>query len=431
MSLAKQKNNIALASLLSAMLMSFGSLAQAQSQPDDEFYEIRRQQLDSEELRAAREKSVEEGAAGELYEIGQRQLDNKEFRAAQETFSEIVHIDESRRDAALYWLAYAQFRNRLTRDALATIEDLSEGHPDSPWLDDAQALKVEIQDKSGESFDVDKEELKLYALNSLMNSPSEKSVDVLAKLLSNRNTDRIKKRALFILSQIDDIRSYELIAQIARENSNRELQKQAINVLGISGSLKAMSSLREIYNATDSDEAKVQILNSYMLANQGQLLVDLARNESNKDLQRQAIRLVGLMSQSAALVEMYYDPSFEEFRKEIINGIALGGDADALAKIIESEQDEEMQVYAIEKMGLHSGVKSSDKLINIYQQNDDEKVRGAVIKALFIQSNSAALIDIVQKESNPELKRDALQKLSMMGSDESIEYFNNILQDDG
>ena len=364
-----------------------------------------------------------------LYEEGQRHLDNKDYQAAQDIFSTLAQSDDERRDAALYWLAYSQFKNRRDQAAIKTLDQLSDNYPDSRWLDDAQALKVEIRDSRGESVDIDDEEMKLYALNSLMNSPSEKSVGILQKILTGNSSDRVKQRALFVLSQLNDPQAFDAVATLAKDDSNPELQSQAVKVLGISGSPRAMQLLSEVYQATADHEVKARVLKSFMVANQSSQLVALAKSETDPELKRQAIRLIGVMSEPAILLDMYRDATFRDFREELIQGMAIGGDVDALIEVINTEQEEVYVVEAVQKMGIIGARKTSAHLTGIYANHNSQAVRSAVIQALFIQSNAQGLITIVKTENDPQLKRSALQKLSMMGSDEALDYFNSILDE--
>lgn len=368
--------------------------------------------------------------AQDLYEEGQRQLDNNDYSAAQEAFASAAQVDDARQDAALYWLAYAQFKNRRDQEALRSIDQLVREHPKSRWLDEAKALKVEIQDKRGESVNIDDDEMKLYALNSLMNSPPEKSVLILQKLLAGNSSDQLKHRALFILSQINDPKAFETVATLAKDNSNPDLQEQAIQVLGISGPEQAMELLEQIYQSTDNESVKARVLHSYMIANQNDKLMALARTETNPELKRQAIHLISTMSDSDVLLEMYRDASFKEFREDLIQGMAIDDGVDALLEVINAEQDETYVAQAVQKMGIIDASKTGTHLMDIYQERSSHSVRDAVIQAMFMQSNTEGLLKIVKTETSAELKRSALQKLSLMGSDEALDYFDSILNED-
>jgi hypothetical protein len=50
-----------------------------------------------------------------------------------------------------------------------------------------------------------------------------------------------------------------------------------------------------------------------------------------------------------------------------------------------------------------------------------------VIKSLFLQGNAKALIEIARQETDPELKQEAVKKLSLIGSKEATDYLMEIL----
>jgi hypothetical protein len=50
-----------------------------------------------------------------------------------------------------------------------------------------------------------------------------------------------------------------------------------------------------------------------------------------------------------------------------------------------------------------------------------------VLNSLFIQGNAPAIIEIAKKETDPTLKREAIQKLSIMHSKEGTDYLLEIL----
>ena len=78
-------------------------------------------------------------------------------------------------------------------------------------------------------------------------------------------------------------------------------------------------------------------------------------------------------------------------------------------------------------LGLMGGERTGETLVSIYSTDKDSTVRRAIINALFLQGNAQAIINIARKESDPELKRDAVQKLSLMNSKESIDFMMELL----
>ena len=141
----------------------------------------------------------------------------------------------------------------------------------------------------------------------------------------------------------------------------------------------------------------------------------------------EAIKMLVVMSATDALLQLYQDPGFADQQASIIKSIAIGGDAQALFDIIKTESDPTLKVLAVKRLGLTSTSKSGDKLQKLYTDSNDTEVREAVIRALFLQSNATALIAIIKQEKDPQLKRKALKRLTLIDSDEAINYFSNIL----
>src|SRR5579863_3380530 len=139
-----------------------------------------------------------------MYERGQRDLEKNRWDQALESFSAVASKGGSRADGALYWKAYAQAKLGRRDDALASLAELRKTYPSSRWLDDAKALDIEIRQASGQRVSPESagdEDLKLMALNGLMNSDPDHAVPLLEKLLHSSQSPKIKERALFVLTQ--------------------------------------------------------------------------------------------------------------------------------------------------------------------------------------------------------------------------------------
>ncbi len=85
----------------------------------------------------------------------------------------------------------------------------------------------------------------------------------------------------------------------------------------------------------------------------------------------------------------------------------------------------DVQIQAIHMYGIGQG--NSDELAKIYASAKEPEVKREVVNALFIQHNSKAIIELARKESNPAMKQDLVQKLSLMRSPEATAYLVEIL----
>lgn len=234
-----------------------------------------------------------------LYEQGQRALDRSQWDQALSDFSQVAGRGGTRADGALYWKAYTL--NKLGRrdEAVAAIADLRKSYAKSRWLDDANALELEVKQASGQNVSPDSqpdEELKLMALNALVNSDPDRALPILENLLKGSQPPRLKERALFVLAQSGSSRAQQLLEQVARGNGNPDLQLKAIQYLGTSRQQAAAPLLAEVYNSSADLSVKRAVINSLAVQERsGKTLVDLARKERDPELKREIVSRLSVM----------------------------------------------------------------------------------------------------------------------------------------
>jgi hypothetical protein len=105
----------------------------------------------------------------------------------------------------------------------------------------------------------------------------------------------------------------------------------------------------------------------------------------------------------------------------------MSGDSQGLLEIVNTEKDPEVLDKAINTLGMVGGQESLTALTNIYTRSTDLKTRKRVINALFLHNASSEMVALARKETNPELKRAWIQKLSLMNSPEITDYMQEIL----
>lgn len=241
-----------------------------------------------------------------LYERGQRALDRSQWSEALDDFTQVASHGGPRADGALYWKAYAL--NKLGRrdDALAAIADLRKSYAKSRWLDDANALEIEVKQDACQPVSPDAqpdEELKLLALNALVRSDPQRALPILENLLKGSQPPRLKERALFVLVQANSPEAQQLLTQMARGNVNPDLQLKAIQYLGmLSGQQNTGQTLAEIYSGTSDMEVKRAVINALFLKQDNiKYLIDLARKERDPELKRELVQRISMSHSKEAL----------------------------------------------------------------------------------------------------------------------------------
>lgn len=392
----------------------------------DERQERAREAEEREKERQARERERENRS----YEQGQRYVDQAKWDSAVRAFSDVIDMKATRTDAALYWKAYSQSRLGQGAEALATIAALGKEYPNSRYLKQAKALEAEVRRDSGQPVrpqDESDDDLKLMALQSLQHSDPEQAIPMLEKLLEGSASPRLKERALFVLAQSNSARAREVLKGYAKGNSTPELQSNAIRYLGIHGGKESRAALAEIYGATSDVDAKRQILRAFMIAGEKDRLLAAAQTEQNPELRREAVRQLGVMGAHEELWSMYQKEGSVDVKKQILQAMFVGGNATRMIELAKNEQNPELRRTAVRNLGMMGGKNTGDALVEIYGRDKDAPVRKAVVQALFIQDNAAALVSLARKEEDPAMKKDIVQKLSNMRSKIATDYMLELL----
>jgi HEAT repeat protein len=367
----------------------------------------------------------------ELYDDGREDLDEDRYDQAESKFKQLVDRNGPQTDAALYWKAYAENKMGKRDTALATIADLKKRFPQSRWQKDAAALEIEVRQSTGNPAhpeNQDNEELKVLALQGIMNSDPQKGISILENILNGSGTPKLKSRALFMAAQSGRPEAREILAKIARGQSNPELQRKAVEYLGIFGGAESRKTLAEVYASTSDASVKRAILRSYMIGGDRERLFAAAKSEKDESLRREAIRQLGLVHGTSELEQLYQTETSIEIRREILQAFFLAGDAARIMQVAQSEKDPELRRAAVRNLGLIRSDDSGKALQSIYSKDPDRGVREEVLNAFFIQGNASALVAIARNEKDSELKKEAVQKLSLMRSKEATDYLMELLQ---
>ena len=239
----------------------------------------------------------------------------------------------NRADGALYWKAYALIRLGRQDEARAAIAELRKSYASSRWLDDAKALEVEAGKPVTPESESD-EELKLIALNGLMQSDPDRALPLLDSLLKSAQPPKIKRQAIFVLAQSNSPKAQQLLEQVARGQGNPDLQLAAIRYLGERRRQGGSNPiLAEIYASSNDVNVKRAILNAFESARDKDRLLQIAKTEKQQDLRLQAIRLLGsIQGTQADLWALYQAETTPEGKQQILESMPSAGNLDKTAR---------------------------------------------------------------------------------------------------
>ena len=391
-----------------------------------------REQAAREREQAARER--ERGSQARVdgaYERAQRSIERGEWARAIDQFRELSNANFPRADAALYWQAYSLDRLNRQAEALTTVAELLKNYPMSRWLNDARALEIAMRQRAGQPVSPDQQnddDLKLLAIQGLQQMDPAQGVPLLEKILQGTQSPRLKERALFVLAQSGSDRAQQVLAGVAKGNSNPDLQRKAIQYLGMHGSAANRQVLADIYGSSADIDIKRQILRSFMMAGDKQRVLAAATTEKSPELRSEAVRQLGMMGGRDELWQLYQKESSVDVKQQMLQGMMMGGDAAHLTEVATSEANMDLRRKAIQQLGMLGGGRSGDTLINIYNRQSDPGVKHAVIDGLFFSGNATALVALARKETDRDLKRRIVEKLTLMRTPEARDYMLELLK---
>lgn len=408
---------------VAAVMGSLAGAGAARAQSDEERASRQQDRAEREQDRAER--------AADRYERAMDLVDDSRWQAAVDAFEAVVREKDARADAALYWQAYAQMKQGHAQEAVAKIQALRAAHPKSRWLKEAGALELEIKGRAGQPArpeSIEDEELKLIAIQNLMHMDPAQALPLLQRTLeSPRSSPKLKERALFVLSQSGSPQAREILVRAAKGDAYPGLQRKAIQNLGIFGGGENAAALAEIYAASSEREVKRAVLQAYMVSGQRDRLLALAKGEADAALRRDAIQQLGVMGASDEVWQMYGGGD-RATKKAVLQALFVGGKGGRLVELARTEKDPELRRDAIRHLGLVGSPETTAAMEEIYRSETDRSVREAVLQGFFVQGNAKRLIEIARTEKDPEMKRKAVQQLSVMGHPEATKFMLEILE---
>ncbi len=329
-----------------------------------------------------------------------------------------IELKGTKADAALYWKAYAQNKQGQRAEALGTIAALMKQYPKSRYLEQAKALEVEVRRDAGQPVRPESEsdeEMKLFAINALQNSAPDEAIPMLQKILQGASSPKLKERTLFVLAQSNSPKARDVLVNIAKGSSTPDLQTKAIQYLGIHGGPESRAALGEIYASSSDVDLKRRILRAFMVSGEKDRLLRAAQSEQNSELRAEAVRQLGVMGAHDELWTLYQKETSLDVKKQILQAMFVGGNAEKLIDLAKTEQNPELRRVAVRNLGLIGSKRTGDALVEIYGTDKDPEIKKAVINALFIQNNAESLVAIARKEQDQSMKKEIVQKLSLMG----------------
>ena len=365
----------------------------------------------------------------QLYWQGQEDLKKSDWNSALKHFGDLeqqLRVKEPKSaDTALYWKAYTLVQAKRTSEAKAAVEKLHRDFPDSRWSNDADTLLRQTQPALPRSTQGDDEGIAEIAVEGLMNAPPERAIPLLKKVLQSQHSNEVKKRALFVLSQIDEDAALDAVVDIAKTSNDKELREDAIRMLGVSGEDRAIKRLRELYTPNADAGVKRTIMQAFLTADRRDLIFDAARNETDPKVRQEAIQELGAMDGSKELEQLFESTHDVASQREIVQSLGVAGAVQPLTTIAESKQSDEVRIEAIRALGIAGDKGGVQALVKLYPQMNTPELHDAVVQGLIIAGDSKAMVQLYRQAKTKEEKQTLMRAITVEGGDAAIELIES------
>lgn len=261
----------------------------------------------------------------------------------------------------------------------------------------------------------------LHALG-VMGATSE-----LQRLYAGLNSLESRTAALEALALAGDTQT---LRQVLETETNPELLAAAIRGIAMEGGSDAASLLEQVYDNADTTEEKQAVLDALMMMDEGQALaLKIVQTETDIQLRRQAIHTLGAMEATEELAALYATIDPVELRRAILEALSIADDTDGLITLIENETDPQLRSSAIHVLAITGETRAANYVISLYPGASDPE-KQAIIQAMMIMDDAPGLIDLLNTETNPELKRQMVQLLATMDSEVTEQYLFDLLENE-
>jgi hypothetical protein len=374
-----------------------------------------------------------------------------EWARAQEKFSEYVtsYPNEKNIDAALYWLAYTQYKLARFDQCRSTIDRLLQKYPNTTWRDDARVLAAPVAgtnalafvdrlsalrvspaiamspaetsivyapaaemsavavtpvpgqlisvaglDEFNDSADNDDPcEFKIVVLQALFQTDLQRGIMAATDWLKPGSTQtvRCKSAALTLLGRNGGKAVTPVILGVARSEPDLKLRARAISVLGATNDDTVLDALREFaLNSQDSDivEASVYALSRHTGDRAINVLSDIAISGKTPIQRKFAISSIASRPGEPAV--------------------------DALFKIYDADQSLEIRKAVISGFANRKSERAGNRLLEIARSSDNIELRKAAIGGISRRGGDKAvefLLSLYDSEKNEELKDQIINSL--------------------
>lgn len=273
---------------------------------------------------------------------------------------------------------------------------------------------------AGDECDNDSD-IKIAALNGLLQMDAERAMPILTKVLARRDPGSLclRRKAVFLVAQKRTGETEDQLLNAARNDPDPEVRSQAVFWLSQVHTDRAVAALDSIArNGTDPDllDKAVFALSQQRSDKATAALKGIAENpQANHDVREKAIFWLGQRHDDGAayLMALYARLNDDDLKEKVIFGIGQTRSAEGRKWLFDLARNERSDVELRKKalFWAAQGGASGTDLGQLYTSLKESELKEQAIFALGQSRDSTALdrlVEIAKKDADPEMRKKAL-----------------------
>ena len=396
------------------------------------------------------------------FRVGRDLIEDERWEQAEKHFRDFLrdYPKHNQADAAIYWLAFTQKKQRHYSEAEQLLVQLENNYPKSSWVSDAKALRLEIAPALGNVAYVNQ------VMSAAQSPRPSRSVGFTAPVSPDQAPTPRPATAPMVVSA--DGRSFEFTAtppgfpSVAisgdghyavtlpgQSGANAMDEKDEIKAIALQSLMqsnpeRALPYIGEMLK-NDSKASKglkevaVRLLGQYRGTSSTSLLLDLARNQSDPKLRRSAIYSLSNVEDDKVfdlLLDLATKSEDPEIAKTALRALANHRNQkakDSIGSLALNAKSLLIRRDAMYYLGERKDDASVDRLISIYDNDADPEIKKHAIYALSRSSNAKArqkLLEVARSSSSEDARLQAIQWLDDRADESFIDELVKLYQSD-
>ena len=387
--------------------------------------------------------------ADSLYRLGRTALTDGDYKKAATIFATVSerYPDSEFAPDALYYRAYSLFKSGSSRElesAVLALDRQATRYPRANTLNDAKQLRASIRSEQAKRGDstagqeiamgantlknenrcpTDDDDIRLTALNGIVQVDPDQVIPVLQKLLSRTDecSVKLRKRAVYMVAQTKEEERADILLRVASTDPNTEVRREAIQWLSSVKTERAARALDSILFTTADADMRDRALSALSQHGSTSARSSLRRfaEQTNvpTDLRARAIYAIAngrkIGDEADYLRGLFGKTASPELREAIIQGFGNLKTADRTSWLLGVARDKNQEIE-VRKRALYvagSGIELKD-LLGLYDdfsgQTDMQDQMLYVYKERRETEATDKLLQIAKSEKNPELRKKAI-----------------------